>query len=242
MLSPYLSLNAIQHVGVTVSNLTRSLEWYTKVLGGVEVQSAGGNGWEGNDVEQLLMQHEILQGSPKSDYTAQLQVGGADQLDARYVNFGPLQVELLDYHARNGMEKDSNLPHFGTETAPSVAGNTHFAFRVRPETPLNEFVTILEKESHSRGFMAVKCNTLNEQPNDDARGEQVQEDPEYNSYHVDDGPFVGWQLAYCKGPDGEQLEFTHEYAAAGTVFGQALGMYVSGGDNPLWRRALRGRI
>merc|ERR1711998_599943 len=129
VLSPYLSLNAIQHVGVTVSNLTRSLEWYTKVLGGVEVQSAGGNGWEGNDVEQLLMQHEILQGSPKSDYTAQLQVGGADQLDARYVNFGPLQVELLDYHARNGMEKDSNLPHFGTETAPSVAGNTHFALR-----------------------------------------------------------------------------------------------------------------
>lgn len=124
VLSPYLSLNAIQHVGVTVADLDRSVEWYTEVLGGVEVNSAGGNGWVGNDVEQLLMQHELLQGSPKSDFTAGLQDGGPDQLDARYVNFGPLQVELLDYHAQTGEEGDSNLPHYGTETAPSVAGNT----------------------------------------------------------------------------------------------------------------------
>lgn len=241
VLSPYLSLNAIQHVGVTVADLDRSVEWYTKVLGGVEVNFAGGNGWVGNDVEQLLMQHELLQGSPKADFTAGLQDGGPDQLDARYVNFGPLQIELLDYHSRTGEESNSNLPHYGTETAPSVAGNTHFAFRVKPETPLNEFVSLLEKESHERGFSEVKCNTLNEQPSDDERAAQVQEMPEYNSYHVDDGPFVGWQLAYCKGPDGEQLEFTHEYAAAGNVFGQALGMYVSGQDNPIWRRRfLRG--
>ncbi len=273
----------------TVANLTRSLDWYTAVLGGVEVQDAGGDGWMGDSVKQLLMQHELLQGSPKANFTAELQDGGTDQLDARYVNFGPLQVELLDYHSKQGSEGvsrrhndhhpiiipcgmncntftipqlailflprrpfyispppqvGSTLPHFGTETAPSVASNTHFAFRVRPETPLSEFVSLLEEASHARGFAEVKCNTLNAQPSDDARAAQVQADPSQNSYSVDDGPFLGWQLAYCKGPDGEQLEFTHEYASAGAAFGQALGMYVSGGDNPKWRlrrRVLRSR-
>ena len=75
---PFLSLFIHSR---TVANLTRSLDWYTAVLGGVEVQDAGGNGWVGDSVKQLLMQHELLQGSPKADFTAELQDGGTDQLD-----------------------------------------------------------------------------------------------------------------------------------------------------------------
>ena len=48
--------DAIQHVGITTSNLSRSVDFYTSVMGGVEVPYAGGDGWKGDNVYQLLMQ------------------------------------------------------------------------------------------------------------------------------------------------------------------------------------------
>lgn len=127
----------------------------------------------------------------------------------------------------------------GTQTAPSVLGNTHFAFLVDADTPLNEFVTRLENVSHARGHTNVRCNTVNNVTNEVLRRKQVQRRPEHNSYQVDDGDFAGWQLAYCKGPDNEQLEFNHAYSKAGEDYDQARGVYVTGGTNEMWRRRLR---
>ncbi len=55
-----------------------------------------------------------------------------------------------------------------------------------------------------------------------------------NSYAVVGGDFDGWSLAYCKGPDGEQLEFNQVVRAAKADFDQALRTYLSGGKNPIW--------
>lgn len=43
-----------------------------------------------------------------------------------------------------------------------------------------------------------------------------------NSYVVTTGGFRGWHLAYCKGPDGEQLEFNQVAELAADDFNQAL--------------------
>merc|ERR1719158_982348 len=91
----------------------------------------------------------------------------------------------------------------------------------------------LEAESHARGYDNVKCNVL-EAVTDEAARETVIASGENIAFKVADGDFAGWQLTYCKGPDGEQLEFTHELMAAGRLFNQALGQYVSGKDNEIW--------
>ena len=244
VLSPHLQLNVVQHIGVTVANMSRSLDFYVNVLGGVEVLNAGGDGWAGDDdshgsVYQLLMQNEVLAGPPKSNYVADLKNGGTDSMDARYVNFGPLQIELLEYHPRSNMQNTSGLYHLKVETAPSVVGSVHFSFLLRDASALPAFVAELESVAHSRGMASVKCNTVREEASDTQRATDVQNDQQYNSYAVDSGSFNGWQLAYCKGPDNEQIEFNHAYAAAGEAFNQAQGKYVGGGTNKIWRR--RGR-
>ena len=55
-----------------------------------------------------------------------------------------------------------------------------------------------------------------------------------NSYEVTDGGFQGWGLSYCKGPDGEQLEFNKVEGNATRDFDQALRTYLEGKDNPIW--------
>ena len=45
-------------------------------------------------------------------------------------------------------------------------------------------------------------------------------------------PLMG--LAYCKGPDGEQLEFNKVTGNATRDFDQALRVYLDGGTNPIW--------
>ena len=248
LLSDMLDLNAIQHIGVTVSNISKSLDFYVNILGGVEVLNAGGDGWYGDDdrhgsVYDLLMQHEVIAGAPYSDYTADLTSGGYDEMAARYINFGVLQVEILDYRAKPQYGPkgtgQSKLQHYKIETAPSVVGNTHFAFLVDADTTLNEFVTQLENVSHSRGHDNVRCNTIVNVTSEVARRKMVQRNPRFNSFQVDDGDFAGWQLAYCKGPDNEQIEFNHAYINAGEDFNQARGKYVTGGTNEMWRRRLR---
>ena len=55
-----------------------------------------------------------------------------------------------------------------------------------------------------------------------------------NSYAVTDGEFRGWSLAYCKGPDGEQLEFNSVDDKAAAAFLQAQETYFRLGNNPIW--------
>ena len=56
-----------------------------------------------------------------------------------------------------------------------------------------------------------------------------------DSYTVESGGFKGWSLSYCKGPDGEQLEFNKVEANAYDDFKSAHRLYLQGGSNTLWR-------
>ena len=98
-LGDWILPQAIQHVGVTTSNLTKSVAFYTNVMGGVEVLNAGGDGWKGDDVYQLLMQAALVRGGAAESFAADLSASGSSSLDARYVSFGSMIIELLDYHS-----------------------------------------------------------------------------------------------------------------------------------------------
>eukprot|EP00823_Brevimastigomonas_motovehiculus_P002485 TRINITY_DN1511_c0_g1_i1.p1 TRINITY_DN1511_c0_g1~~TRINITY_DN1511_c0_g1_i1.p1 ORF type:complete len:331 (+),score=62.58 TRINITY_DN1511_c0_g1_i1:200-1192(+) len=230
LLSSYLTKDAIQHVGITVSNLTRSVDFYTRFLGGVEVPGAGGEGWDGDDSYQLLMQHEIL--NNMSDI-AQLQSAGCDTLSARYISFGALQIELLYYHARNAACQ-TQMPVFHKTTAPSVAQNMHVAFHVADNVNLNDFINRLESEASKAGYAQVKCNRLKPVANEEERQKMGLEHPEYNSMRTASGDFMGWGIAYCKGVDGEQIEFNQVFQNAKVDFDKALGWYLSGQEGPIW--------
>ena len=236
-LGDWILPQAIQHVGVTTSNLSKSVAFYTNVMGGVEVLNAGGNGWRGDDVYQLLMQAAIIRGGEAASFAANLSAAGSSQLDARYVSFGSMIVELLDYHSDEAVLQRSLFPKFSeSNVAPSVAGNMHISFNVRPEKNLNDFVVALEGSAHERGFDEVLCNRLVPVKKDNATGRpNVKGVPvSDNSFEVTGGAFQGWSLAYCKGPDGEQLEFNQVKGKAKGLFDDALRTYLSGGENKLW--------
>ena len=55
-----------------------------------------------------------------------------------------------------------------------------------------------------------------------------------NAIHQTTGNFPGWSLAYCKGPDGEQLEFNTVTGTALQQMTQAHRVYYALGENPLW--------
>jgi hypothetical protein len=76
LLGEWIKLNAIQHVGISTSNLTRSVHFFTEVMGGVEVNYAGGDGWKDNDVYQLLMQQALLDGTQTAGWAANITKAG----------------------------------------------------------------------------------------------------------------------------------------------------------------------
>lgn len=260
-LSDWITFNgAVQHVGITTSNLTRSVLFYTKVMGGVEVLGAGGDGWDGDDVYQMLMGAALARAGGADDWAADLSAGGKDTMGARYVSFDSVILEFLDYHSKEAelqhliqtsnatsfpqtaiemhdRLKEHTYPKFSdSNMAPSVAGNMHISFNVRPELDLNKFVTALENTSHALGYTEVFCNRVVPPTSVSGDGKPnfagISEDK--NSIQVLDGDFQGWALAYCKGPDGEQMEFNQVRDKAKDNFDQALQTYFAGGENPIW--------
>jgi catechol 2,3-dioxygenase-like lactoylglutathione lyase family enzyme len=246
----WLLPNSVQHVGLTTSNLTRSVEFYTEMLGGVEVLNAGGDGWKSNEVYQLLMQAALIRGGQAASWAANLTENGPDTMNARYVALGNVVIELLDYqseeaqlqrrlHARGrrtGTEGVRRFPAFSNSTvAPSVAGNMHISFNVRPSRDLNKFVDEFVSKAHARGWSRVYCDRLVPVPvGTDGMGNVSQVPLEDNSFYTSSGGFRGWSLAYCKGPDDEQLEFNVVQQEAASDFDQALRVYLNGGNNTAW--------
>ena len=117
VLGQYITFeNAIQHFGITTSNLSRSVAFYTSIMGGVEVRNAGGDGWKGDRVYQLLMQAAIIGGGhdPAARFAANLSAAGPDVLDARYVAFDSMVLELLEY-AAEGLKSHSLAPGRGAQ-------------------------------------------------------------------------------------------------------------------------------
>jgi alkylhydroperoxidase/carboxymuconolactone decarboxylase family protein YurZ/catechol 2,3-dioxygenase-like lactoylglutathione lyase family enzyme/ketosteroid isomerase-like protein len=233
-------LQGVQHVGVTVDDMNQSLEFYTEILGGKLV--AGENELVGDVIQNTLFQQEELDAiakgiDPKNLTIPHLRSTKEDALDVNFISFGNTAVELI-YFREAGKPHAS---HASVPTIPSHIGNVnamHISFNVKEGVDLNVFANMLEAECHKRGMTNVVCNRVvhvkseaerravalrynsfkfwNE-PESLAAGE-----PEIDWSH---DPMEGWSLFYCKGPNGEQLEFNQVTRKVKTSFQKGMAEY-----------------
>jgi catechol 2,3-dioxygenase-like lactoylglutathione lyase family enzyme len=212
-------LQGVQHVGITVYDMEKSLEFYTEVLGGqVAVK---GDGFIGEIMHNTLFQADELEAQaqgidPTSLGVCDVRDGTKEVLDVRFVSFGNIAVELI--HFRDA-RLTPNAPNWGVRL-PTGVGNAnapHLSFHVKEDVDLHEFAMQLEEESRRRGINVI-CNRIIHVNSHEERRQVARKycanvmwnDPTYFVEGYSDaefGDFHGWALFYAKGPNHEQLEF-----------------------------------
>jgi hypothetical protein len=93
-------------------------------------------------------------------------------------------------------------PH--ERTSPAYPSSTHICFYVKDDTDFDQFVHDLEAEAARRGMTNVKANRTKAADSD---AERLKAPFDSNTIKIKEGTSNGWSLMYCKGPEGEQLEF-----------------------------------
>ena len=200
-------LQGVQHFGLTVQNMERAFQFYTEVLGGTEVFRHGD--FQGDPVQNtLLADQEIRAGELHVDAQT---IGvpnlrdGDQRLDVRFVQFDNVVIELLQY--RNAQEPMGSANSFAPPVqnmSPAYPRMMHICFYVRDDVDFNKFITDLEAESARRGMTQVRANRIIRVRTEAERQAAPQNT---NTNKVTVAPSDGWELIYCKGPEGEQLEF-----------------------------------
>ena len=221
-ISSRLKFTGVQHFGVTVKDMKKSLEFYTEVLGGQLVTSE--LGLKGDGMHNCLLQLDEISSNEKKITLEQACVpnlrDGTQELDVYFVHFGNVNIELLQY--RTG---DVVFPAEHDFHSPAFVGNMHISFYLEDDINVDKFVQDLEEECKKRGMPEVKCNRICRVGNEEERKKVAMEKPENNSFKIMDGHFGGWTLFYVKGPNGEQLEFNQVTKSAKKEFDSAAVRY-----------------
>jgi catechol 2,3-dioxygenase-like lactoylglutathione lyase family enzyme len=236
MLGKYLQ--GVQHAGVTVENMERSIEFYSELLGGVVVYRR--DRFIHEVMQNTLFQKEELdalaQGlHPRTLGVPDIRDGSKEAMDICFISFGNLVVELL--HIRDSASSPSDPNIMGTvPTIVSYTNSMHISFHVKDDVDLSLFAKWLEEECENRGFDNVKCNRVTHVKSPEERkkvdlkyySNKFWNDPDafipgYSD--LDFGRFEGWSLFYCKGPSGEQLEFNQVRLKAKDLFTESKEKY-----------------
>jgi len=215
-------LRGVQHFGLTVQNMDRAFEFYTEVLGGTEVMRDGD--FHGERIHNTLLTDQVIESNARKVNPLTMGIpdlrGGAQRLDVRFIQFDNVVIELLQY-------RDSDQPA-GTGNAfaepldhmsPAYPRMMHICFHIRDEVDFNQFIADLEAESARRGMPQVRANrvlTVNTEAQRKAAPLAA------NSNGITEGKSNGWRLIYCKGSEGEQLEFVQALGPVKRVFDGAL--------------------
>ena len=215
-------LQGVQHFGLTVQNMERAFEFYTEVLGGNEVMRDGD--FQGERIHNtLLTDQEILAGerhvNPRTIGVPDLR-GGAQRLDVRFVQFDNVVIELLQY-------RDADQPLGGPNSfaepldhmSPAFPRMMHICFHIRDDVDFNAFIRDLEAESARRGMPQVRANRVLTVRTE---AERKAAPLDANSNPITEGKSEGWRLIYCKGCEGEQLEFVQALGPVKRTFAAAL--------------------
>lgn len=215
-------LRGVQHFGVTVQNMDRAFEFYTEVLGGTEVMRDGD--FHGEAIHYtLLADQEIIAAerkiAPQTIGVPDL-AGGTHRLDVRFVQFDNVVIELLQY--RNAGEPQGSGSSFAEpreHMSPAYPRSMHICFHIHDDVDFDQFIADLEAESARRGMTQVKANRIVK-----VRSEQERQNAPLNSYSnkIQEGKSDGWTLIYCKGPEGEQLEFVKALGPVKQTFEEAM--------------------
>ncbi|NMN03783.1 MULTISPECIES: VOC family protein [unclassified Novosphingobium] len=215
-------LQGVQHFGLTVQNMERAFEFYTEVLGGTEVFRHGD--FQGDPVQNTLLADQEIRANDLHVNPATIGVpnlrDGDQRLDVRFIQFDNVVIELLQY--RNASEPMGGPNSFAPpleNMSPAFPRMMHICFYVRDDVDFNKFITDLEAESARRGMTQVRANrTIRLRSEADRRS--APQDTNTNKVTV--APSDGWELIYCKGPEGEQLEFVKALGPVKQRFANAL--------------------
>jgi len=217
-----LRLQGVQHVGLTVQNMDRAFEFYTQVLGGNEVMRDGD--FQGEKIHATLMtDQEILareqRVNPRTIGVPNLK-GSEQRLDVRFVQFDNIVIELLQYRdATQPMGSGDSWAEPRDHMSPAYPRSMHFCFYIRDDVDFNKFIHDLEAESARRGMTQVKANRVITVTSESERRAAPLE---ANTNKITSGKSNGWALIYCKGPEGEQIEFVQVLGPVKKTFQEAL--------------------
>jgi catechol 2,3-dioxygenase-like lactoylglutathione lyase family enzyme len=224
-------LQGVQHFGLTVQNMDRAFEFYTAVLGGAEIMRDGD--FHGERIHNTLLTDQDIEArrrqvNPRTMGIPDLR-GGAQRLDVRFIQFDNVVIELLQYRdaeqpAGRGASFAEPLDHM----SPAFPRMMHICFHIRDDVDFNKFIADLEAESARRGMSQVRANRV---MTVSSEAERLGAPMEANSNGITEGRSNGWRLIYCKGPEGEQLEFVQALGPVKRIFDDALAA----------RRAVTGR-
>jgi hypothetical protein len=134
-----------------------SLEFYTKVLGGE--YSVVNERLYGEPLQYILFEkEEKLQETGRPKLKENLQ-----QLDAIYIFFGSMNIELLQYRDSNVQPEQNNTGLWSAKHSSSsfsIKNNMYVNFKLKDNVDLEEFVDLFENEAISRGMKNVGCNRI----------------------------------------------------------------------------------
>lgn len=202
-----VSMDGVQHFGITVKNISRAHKFYTEVLGGTEVMRDGD--FQGDQIHNTLMQIDELNAKARNVNPASIGVpnlrSGDQRLDVVFIQFKNVVIELLQY--RDAVQQPWTEGTFAPaheNTAPSFPTNMHVSFQIKEDVDFDQFIVALEKEAKALGMNNVRCNRNVPVASENGR---INAPVEGNALEIAEGKSNGWALAYCKGPEGEQLEF-----------------------------------
>lgn len=214
-------LRGVQHFGLTVRNMERAFEFYTEILGGTEIMRDGdfhGERIHNTLLTDLEIEARVRRVNPQSMGIPDLR-SGAQRLDVRFIQFDNVVIELLQY-------RDAGQPAGGGATfaepldlmSPAFPRMMHICFHLRDEVDFNQFIADLEAESARRGMTQVRANRVVTVTTEQ---ERLATPIDANSNGITDGPSSGWRLIYCRGSEGEQLEFVQALGPVKRVFDRA---------------------
>ncbi|MET3930184.1 catechol 2,3-dioxygenase-like lactoylglutathione lyase family enzyme [Lysobacter sp. OAE881] len=214
-------LQGVQHFGLTVQNMDRAFEFYTEVLGGTEVMRDGD--FQGERIHNTLLTDEDIIArergvNPRTRGIPDLR-GGTQRLDVRFVQFDNVVIELLQYRdAGQPMGRGNSFADPRELMSPAFPRSMHICFYLRDDVDFNVFIRDLEAESARRGMTQVKANrVITVATEQERRSAPI----ESNSNRITQGKSDGWSLIYCKGPEGEQLEFVQALGPVKRTFQEA---------------------
>lgn len=215
-------LQGVQHFGVTVQSMDRAFEFYTEVLGGNEVMRDGD--FQGEPIHNTLMADQEIVArerkvNPRTIGVPDLK-GGEQRLDVRFVQFDNVVIELLQYRdAQQPMGSGDSWAEPRDHMSPAYPRSMHICFYIRDDVDFNKFIHDLEVEAARRGMTQVKANRVVTVTSEQER----QAAPlDANTIKITEGKSNGWSLIYCKGPEGEQLEFVQALGPVKKTFQEAL--------------------
>ncbi len=214
-------LQGVQHFGLTVQNMDRAFAFYTEVLGGTEIMRDGD--FQGERIHNTLLADQDIEArrrqvNPRTMGIPDLR-GGAQRLDVRFIQFDNVVIELLQYRdadqpAGSGASFAEPLDHM----SPAFPRMMHICFHIRDDVDFNKFIADLETESARRGMTQVRANRVITVTSEQERQAAPMDT---NSNGITEGRSNGWRLIYCKGPEGEQLEFVQALGPVKRIFDDA---------------------